>query len=137
MRTKELAQVYNLLKGAKLSKMEDSDKIKVVVAMREIKKIVTPYNEAINDARESLKDGDFERSVGKLRDFKNLPDEDKVALNTYFQTYEENIAKAVSDIAESEHELQYERLSEDAFGKFIASNDFTIEQIMKLQDILM
>ena len=136
MKTIGVVQVYNLLNSAKLTKMDDSDKFLVIKIMRVLKPIATNYSDAVKDAQDKLKGSDFEEMQKKAQDFDKLSNEEKIALNKYFEKYQNDVEKCLKEEAEKENKLKVEKIKEDAFGKFIASNDFTIEQIMKLQDIL-
>ena len=44
------------------------------------------------------------------------------------------LAKAVKEFADAEVELEFDALSEDAFAKLMASNDWTMQQIGFLAD---
>ena len=142
MKTKQVVEVYKLLNEAKISKMEDKDKFLVIKAMRQLKPIFTSYEEFVKDAQEKLKGDDFEENQKKAQQWQTegekttLSLEERVHLNTYFSDYTKKVNACIHEEEEKDNELTYERLTEDAFGKLIASNDFDVKTIMVLQEAL-
>lgn len=143
MKTKQVVEVYNTLNGAKLSKMDDKDKFLVIKAMRQLKPIATAYEEFAKDAQEKLKDEDFEDIREKARKWQeegentSLSLEERRGINTYLNGYNNKVVECLREESEKDNGLAYEKISEDAFGKLVASNDFDVKAIMSLQDALM
>lgn len=150
MKTKQVVDVYNVLCGAKLSKMEDKDKFIVIKAMRQLKPVAVSYEDEMKDAREKLKDDrfddmqalakDWEKKYGRNARISDLPAGEVGKLeeiNGYFMAYQHNVDKYAEELLAKDNELSYGRLSEEAFGKLVSSNDFDVQTIMDLQDALM
>ena len=143
MKTKQVVEVYNTLSSAKLSKMEDKDKFLVIKAMRQLKPISTAYEEFVKDAQEKLKGDDFEDIQKKAqkwqeeRENTSLSLEERREINTYLNGYNNKVVECLKEEVEKDNELNYEKISEDAFGKLVSSNDFDVKTIMNLQDALM
>lgn len=143
MKTKQVVEVYNTLNSAKLSKMEDKDKFLVIKAMRQLKPISTAYEEFVKDAQEKLKGDDFEDIQKKAQKWQeegentSLSLEERREINTYLNGYNNKVVECLKEEAEKDNELNYEKISEDAFGKLVSSNDFDVKTIMNLQDALM
>lgn len=143
MKTKQVVEVYNTLNGAKLSKMEDKDKFLVIKAMRQLKPISTAYEEFVKDAQEKLKGDDFEDIQKKAQKWQeegestSLSLEERREINTYLNGYNNKVVECLKEEVEKDNELNYEKISEDAFGKLVSSNDFDVKTIMNLQDALM
>lgn len=53
-------------------------------------------------------------------------------LSENFQNYNRLVADAVKEFADKEVEIEFEPLSEDAFGKLMASNEWTMEQTVEI-----
>lgn len=142
MKTIELNNAYTLLNAAKLSKMENSDKFKVIRAIRAMKPIVTDFEDFQKDAQERLKGEGHDEMVEKAQQWQRegekttLTIEERTAVNEYLNGYNKRIMECVKTEAEKEHELQVESLSEEAFGKLLESNDWNANQIMTIQDFL-
>ncbi len=143
MKTKQVVEVYNTLSSAKLSKMEDKDKFLVIKAMRQLKPISTAYEEFVKDAQEKLKGDDFEDIQKKAQKWQeegentSLSLEERREINTYLNGYNNKVVECLKEEVEKDNELNYEKISEDAFGKLVSSNDFDVKTIMNLQDALM
>ena len=145
MKTREIVEAYKLLKGAKLTKMEDNDKFNVIKAMRELRPIAEKYDADFKEAQEVLKDDDFESVSKKIGEFNAAPEAEKanvmtkeelIKVNAYVQHFNESAEKAKKDLEEEEHDLKFDKLAEPAFNKLLASNDLTVEQIMVLDEVL-
>lgn len=143
MKTKQVVEVYNTLNSAKLSKMDDKDKFLVIKAMRQLKPVFTAYEEFVKDAQEKLKGDDFEDVQTKARKWQeegentSLTIEERRNINIYLNDYSNKVNECLKEEVEKDNELTYEKISEEAFGKLIASNDFDVKTIMNLQDALM
>jgi hypothetical protein len=53
-----------------------------------------------------------------------------------FKTYQKLVNDTIKDFAEKEVTVEFEPISEDAFGKLMASNDWTLEQVATLGEII-
>lgn len=148
MKTKKLVAAYNILNDARLSKMEDEDKFKVIKNLRKMKKTATEYHSFVEDAQKKLQPEDFEEMNKKAQEWNgkhagakssDLSDEERVEfekINEYFKEYSEKVEKCLKEEAEKEVEVDITPLSEEAFGKLVASNDWACKDIMELLDVL-
>ena len=146
MKTIDAHKAYRLLQESKLTKMEDSDKFLLIKAMRELRPVSEEYEKDEKEGLEALKDEGFEAMKGKaekhdaaIREGKKdglLTLEELNEVNAFFREYQKNVKKLLEDIQNKECEFSYKRISEDAFGKFVASNDFKGEEIVTLYDAL-
>ena len=75
-----------------------------------------------------------ENAKGNKADMTKLP----MGANEYgdfvkeFQKYNKLVGDAIKEFADKEVELEFEKLTEDAFGKLMASNEWTMEQAMEI-----
>lgn len=142
MKTELIVSVHRILIAAKLTKMEDADKFKVIKAMRALKPTAKEFEDFIKDVQEKLKPEDFEEMEAKAQKLNseggkaNAPGDEFVKLNAYFDEYRKNVEKCAKEAADKDNELIYEKLSEEAFARFLASNDFNVNEILNLQDVL-
>lgn len=142
MKTIDIVKAYRIINDAKLTKMEDADKFKVIKATRQLKPVAASFDEFVKEAQERLKpDGwdDMQKKARKWQedgDKSTLAVEERREINRYFTDYNAKVEECVKEEAEKEHELTYERLSEEAFGKFVASNDYDVRTIIELENIL-
>ena len=148
MKIKECIEAAALLKTAKVTKMEDADKLTVVKAMRALKQVASEYESLYADVQEKLKDDKHADMVSRAQLFneryankgyyelEEWQRKEREELNAYFMDYNSRLAAAMKEEEEKEVSPEYNRLTEDSFGKLIASNDFSVEQILNLETVL-
>lgn len=142
MKTIDIVKAYRIINDAKLTKMEDADKFKVIKATRQLKPVAASFDEFVKEAQERLKPEGWDDMQKKARkwqedgDKSTLTVEERREINRYFTDYNAKVEECVKEEAEKEPELTYEHLSEEAFGKFIASNDYDVRTIIELENIL-
>lgn len=148
--TEKVLAAYRTLSTAKYSKMDDADKIKAWKIARAMKPVATKFEEDSQDAAEKMKPSeDFDGQLRKAQEYERItrqPDFDAKSLpmgvaeyNAFletFQSYNRLVNDAVKDFAEKEVEMEIEPLTEEAFGKLMASNEWTMEQAVVLGDIV-
>ena len=136
MKLGDMVFAFRLLNGAKLSKMDDADKFKVIKATRAFRTTAKEFDDFLKDAQEKLKPENFEEMQESAKNMKDLSEEDKARLNAFFSDYQKKIELCIEEETKKEVETVFEKLSEDAFAKLVSSNDFTVNDIMVLQDAL-
>ena len=142
MKTNSIVSVFNLLNSAKINKVNDSGKIKIIKAVRQMKPIANGFDELLNDARERLKGEEHEEMSEKAGrwqmegDTVDLTDEEKIAINNYFIAYSNRIDECIKEEADREHELTFAKLTEEEFEGLISSNDWDVKTIMEIQEII-
>lgn len=148
MKTIDITNIHKLLNSAKLTKMEDSDKIKVIKIVRSIRPIATDYEEFVKQVYNQFKAEDHEAMTEraenwnkshqgmKVSDLSQQELEELKTINSYFGEYDKRVENSLKKEAENEVTLTIEMLSEDAFCKLVSSNDWTCEQIMLISDNL-
>ena len=149
IKTEKVLAAFRVLSTAKYSKMDDGDKIKVWKIARILKPVAERFEDDSKDAAEKFKPTeDFAERLQKAQEFerKRNAGEDMtdapMGAAEYsefvleYQKYNKTVADAVMEFAEKEVELEFDALSEEAFGKLMASNDWTMEQVTLLGDII-
>ena len=152
IKTSEVLAAYNVLNAAKYGSMEDGDKIKVWKITRALKPIATKFDEDSKDAAEKMKpkyDGGFDETLQKAQEYERMIRDPKAdtkklpmgaaeydAFIKEFKAYNELVGKAVEDFAKKEVTINIEPISDDAFGKLMASNDWTFGQTTALSEII-
>ena len=143
IKVNDVKNLYNILKGAKYSKLDDSDKIKVWKITRVLKPITEQLDEDIKDATTSLVPyenffADYQKAQAyeKNRENSNMSDEEYKAFIVEFIKYNKLINDTIKDLSEKEVEVSFDSLDEQGFSKLMASNDWTLEQVMQLETII-
>jgi polyribonucleotide nucleotidyltransferase len=142
MKTKEVKTAYEVLNNAKLTKLETSDKFKVIKALREFKGIANAYDDFLKDAQEKLKGENHDEIVKKAQQWQSegekttLTIEERAEINKYLNDYNNKVVECLKEEAEKDNDLSFDKLSEESFGKLVDSNDWDAKTIMELQDAL-
>lgn len=149
VKTSDVLNIYNVLNSAKYSKMDDADKIKAWKICRKLKPVASKFEEDSKDAAEKFKADikDFDERLQKAQEYERLrskqePTIDIMTTAEYdafikeFKEYNNLVQKAVQEFADKEIEIYFEPISEDAFGKMMASNEWTMEQVTTLGDFI-
>lgn len=131
------------LSGAKLTKMESTDKIGLVKAARELKKVADEAESYMRDLAERLKPDDkfsqkYERLMQwqKEGDATTIPERERAELNDYFMAFNKAYEEGVAEKRDEEVNVRYKPLTAEAFNAFADSNDFDVNTYMLLADLL-
>ena len=130
--------------------MEDDDKIKVWKIARALKPIADKFEDDSKDAAEKFKPSeDFAEKLQKAQEFERMrnanEDMSKSPMGAaeydeflkVFQEYNKLVTNAVKEFAEKEVEIEFEPLSDAAFGKLMSSNDWTVEQAVEIGSLIL
>lgn len=143
--TEKALLAYNLLNTASYSKMSDGDKIKIFKITRALKPIAVSYEEASKDAAEKMKFENFNDRIQKAQEYernkkegKKGPISEKEYKNTVkdLMEYDKLVKNTIKQLGSKEETIDVDLLSEDGFGSLMASNDWTMGQVMSVSDIV-
>lgn len=125
-----------ILKKASLGKMKDGENFQVVKALRAIKAAATPAQELIDAANDKLKPESYDKVMEWMNHFSTLTDDQKIEANNIINNYNNKVARCTMEEMKKTVKIDISPLSEESFGRLVESNDFTVGQIMVLQDVL-
>ena len=142
IKTEKVLAAWRVLNTAKYSKLDDADKIKVWKISRVLQPVAEKFDADSKDAAEKLKPEGYDdkalkwnetrdKTINGIKD--DLPMTPKEFVEFTYQVlnpYNKNVNDALEEFKDKEVELDFEPLSEEAFGKLMASNDWTMEQVM-------
>lgn len=147
MKTITAVKAYKVMLSAKLSKMEEADKIKFIKAMRVLRPIAENYDKDLEEGRKALQDDKFEEMQQKAQKhndaMKNKSQDGLMSyselkeVNDYFADYEKTTRKILNELNEKEVSLSIGKFDETAFGKLAASNDMSGEELEALADVIL
>lgn len=148
-KTSVILGVYNVISKAKYGKMDDADKIKLWKIARTLKPIATQFDEDSKSAAEKLQPtDDFQERLQKAQEFERMRNTNEDMSNSpmgaaeynkfigEFQKYNKLVNDAIKEYAEKEVDVEFDALSEEAFGKLMASNEWDLSQVMALEGIV-
>lgn len=145
MKTRKIAEAYNVLVNAKISKCEDSEKVAVWKVCHAIKKVAEDYQDACKDATSKLNDiEDYESKMQEAIEYENKKGEncnmkadEYKAFVVEYDRVRKLVDSAVKEIGDADTTLDVEGISEDAFGRLLASNpDWDMKQIEAISDVI-
>lgn len=139
LKTEHVMEAFNILNAATYKKLDDADKVKLWKIARAMKPVAKQFEEDSKDAAEKLKPENLDMQLERARDYeakKQNGDDDLPMTDAEYQAFIREVwspfntlvAKAVREFADKEVEIDFEPLSEEAFGKLMASNDWTISK---------
>lgn len=148
--TEKVLAAYNVISTAKYSKLDDADKVKVWKFTRALKPIAEKFDDDSKDAAEKMKPSeDFDERLTKAQEFERMQRDENADMAkapigaaeygkfiTEFRAYQKLVNDTIKDFAEKEVELEFDALTEDAFGKLMASNEWNMAQVTALGDII-
>lgn len=140
IKTSEISKVFAILNTAKYAKLDDGDKVKLWRIVRKLHPVATKYDDDQKDAAEKLLPSeDFNDRLQKAQEYESArkngtePPISEKEYNDFIvelQKYNKLVSEALKELAEKEVTLEYEPLPEEAFGKLMASNEWTMEQVI-------
>ena len=136
---KDIRDVYVLLNGAKLTKMGAKAQVKLVKIVRRMKGVVAPYEEYVKDAAEKLKGDNHAEMEALFNEWKEkgtLDKDNQDKMKAYWKEFNQKLDESLQDEFEKQHEVEFEKLTEDEFEQLIASNEFTVNQIIEIEDLI-
>lgn len=141
LKTSEIVQLYQLINPSKLTKMTDSKaKFAIIHDNMAFKAVADKFDAFQKDAMEKLKTDDFDDWQSKAQKWqgktaKTAEEQKEVgAINKYFEKYQGEITKCLQEESDKVHAVKIETINEEQFEKLCDSNDWTVEQTMKLYE---
>ena len=130
--TDQIVSAYNLINKAKLTKLEDSEKFILIKIARQLKKTSVDFEDFLNDAQEKLKPDNFDEIADKMQMKKELTADESATVTKY----NKDVSDCLKDELDKEVELTFEPVSDEMFGRFIASNDFSVSEMLTIADVI-
>lgn len=139
---KDIIGVYPLLDAASTTKMSGKAQVKLVKIVRKLKGIVSPYEGYVKDAAEKLKGENHDEYSKKLNEWKEqgadckLTKEERNQVLEYFNEYNSKLDESLKDEFEKQHEVDFDKLTEDEFEQLLESNKWNVNQIITIEDLI-
>lgn len=146
MKVRKIAEAYSVLSNAKINKCEDGEKVAVWKVCHAIKKVAEDYQEACKDATSKLNDiEDYEGKMQKALEYESkkgenceMKSEEYKAFVAEYDRVRKLVDSAVKELGDADADLGAEGISEDAFGRLLASNpDWEMKQIEVVSDVIL
>lgn len=128
----KISLAYNILSGAKITELDTKGKVAVCKIANKLKKVAVSLDDFRNDTLKKISPEGFESIAMKLQTRSALT---PAELLTY-QKVDKELGECIKEEREKEYDLDFEPLTEAVMAKLIDSNDFTIAQILSLEEVL-
>lgn len=141
-KTKTIVNLYEVLKSAKLTKMEDADKYAVIKVLRKLRPAAEKFEADKKDASERLKTDELDDAIAKYQQWQSegekcaFTDEEKRTIVKVINEYDSKVRECIAEELDVDVEVELPKLSEAAFEKLLASNDWNAEVAMLVADEL-
>lgn len=139
-------KAFRTLDAAKLSRMDTAQRFALIKALRPMKKVTGDFEDFRDDALRRLRPEGFDKVeavIGRLREMpepersRAMADPANADAARLYDAYGREVDGCLGEEAAKETELEFEPLSDEAFGTLLESNgDWTAGLAMELQDIL-
>ena len=142
MKISTIIEVYKALKEAKLTKMESKEKFAVIRIMRAVKPVAEEWDAFLSTVDEKLRGEGHEEMVAKIQQWQKegeqttLTEEERREVNAYIMRYNREREELLHSELAKEVEVKFEPLTEEAFERFLDSNDMTVEVLGLLSEAI-
>lgn len=149
MKKVDLLKVWELVKNGKFGKVSGDGKIKYVKILAKLSPIVKDYEtyrdtitEKLMSEHENFRENLQEAQAYEAYQKDNTLDKPKMSKKEYeafvevVMKYNQDVAAALTEEADKELDVKYDKLTPTEFGCFCDSNDFTGEQAMALAELM-
>ena len=139
---KQVVECYKALGEAKVTKLEESEVIKVVKARKAIRPIADDYEAFLKDCQEKFKPENWDEIQTKLQQWQKegenttLTEAERIEINKVLINYQSNINAAIEEELSKEVEVSIEKLKEDSDTKLVIENGWELKKLDEIEIIL-
>ena len=139
MKVKEIVTAYKVLGDAKVTKLEESEVIKIVKARKSMRSIAEDYEQFLKDVQEKFKPENWDDVQQKVQQWQQegenttLTEEERMTVNRALIEYTKKVDSAVKDELEKEVDINIEKLKEESLTKLIIENDWELKKHEELE----
>ena len=139
MKVKEIVTAYKVLGNAKVTKLEESEVIKIVKARKSMRSIAEDYEQFLKDVQEKFKPENWDDVQQKVQQWQQegenttLTEEERMTVNRALIEYTKKVDSAVKDELEKEVDINIEKLKEESLTKLIIENDWELKKLEELE----
>lgn len=142
MKIKSIVAAYKVLGEAKVTKLEESEVIKIIKARKVMRPIAEEFEAILKDAQEKFKPecwDDVQEKLAKLQtegENTTLTDAEKKGINKALIDYQNSINKVLNDELERDVEINIETLKEESATKLIVENGWELKKMEEIEVVL-
>lgn len=133
---KKIVDAYKALGEAKVTKLEESEVIKVIKARKAMRPIAEEYDEFFKDCQEKFKPESWDSIQKDLQQWQKLTEARRIELDIILRAYQKKIDEAVKDELEREAELNIATLKEESATKILVENGWSVGKLDEIDIVL-
>ena len=139
---KQVIEAYKVLGEAKVTKLEESEVIKVVKARKAMRPIADEFEAFLKDCQDKFKPEEWDEIQKKIQQWQQegekttLTDSEKIEINKALIDYQNKIEKAVKDELSKEIELNIDKLNDGSDTKLLVENSWELNKLNDIEIIL-
>lgn len=137
MKKKDVIELHNVLKDAKLKGMKTESKMLVLQNLRKTTPVANEYQEALKSAQEKFKPEGFDdlmqlvrENEGKTEQERTITRDEINSLNRMSVDFNKEMSSFLDQLDNEDVDFVPEKLPKDEFGKFMDANDFEASKLM-------
>lgn len=142
MKVKKIVAAYKVLGEAKVTKLEESEVIKIIKARKVMRPIAEEFEAILKDAQEKFKPECWDDVQAKVLQWQQegenttLTDAEKKGINKALIDYQNSINKVLNEEQEREVEINIETLKEESATKLIVENGWELKKLEEIEVVL-
>ena len=139
---KQVVDCYNAFEKAKVNKLEESEKIKILKARKVMRPIHADFEAFLKDVQEMMKPENWDELQAKAQKWQQegekttLTKEEQNEINKSMEAYLKKVDSAVKDELAKEVEINIEKLKENSDIKLLEENDWEIGKLNLIEILL-
>lgn len=139
---KNIVSAYKALGDAKVSKLEESEVIKIVKARKAMRQIAEDYEAFLKDVQEKFKPENWDEIQSKIQQWQKegenttLTEKERIDINKALIEYQVKIENAVKEELSKEVELDIDKLKEDSSTKLLLENGWELKKLDEIEMML-
>lgn len=138
---KNIVSAYKVLGEAKVTKLEESEVIKVVKARKAMRPIADDFDAFLKDCQEKFKPENWDEVQEKVQQWQKegenttLSEAERVEINKALVEYQRKIDAAVKGELAREVEVSVETLKEESVTKMLVENGWELKKLDEIEVI--
>ena len=139
---KQVVDCYNAFENAKVNKLEESEKIKILKARKAMRPIHTDFEAFSKDVQEMMKPENWDELQKKVQQWQQegekttLTEAERIEINKALVEYSKKVDNAVKEELAKEVEINIEKLKENSDIKLLGENDWEIGKLDLIEILL-
>lgn len=139
---KRVVDCYKALGEAKVTKLEESEVIKVVKARKVMRQISDDYESFLKDCQEKFKPENWDEIQNKIQQWQKegekttLTEAERIEINKAIIDYQSKINTAINEELNREIEINIEKLKDGSDTKLLVENSWELKKLDEIEIML-